>query len=386
MQIVEIMNLRTYDSNENIIIEGEQGDAMYLIKNGSVSVTKNGSNNDEIFIALLGKGSFFGELSLFDNLPRSANVKSLDDSEIFKLSRMNFQSLLKENMHLATQFYKNCMYEIFSRHRNTLSNYTFSQNVLKEKTDTLQEISKDLDIAKKLQDYFINSGSLDENNENSFFGNVKHTYVYDPCIAIGGDFLNVIPIDENKTAVIIADFEGHGISAALGTGVLKSALAILFKEYISDPTELMAQLNNHFIEVIQELYATCYLIVYDGEKNMMTFIKAGHHHPLFWKKNNEEFLYVDCPGTALGLISDAHFGMVQHPVEKGDKILLFTDGIIEQRNNSNEMYSLKRLKNLFKDRIVSQSASIVQDLHEDMKVYAEDEEIEDDVTLFLLEF
>ena len=114
------------------------------------------------------------------------------------------------------------------------------QNVLKEKTETLHEICKNLDTAKKLQDYFIDSKSLNQKSEIHFSTKIRHSYVYDPCIAIGGDFLNIIKIDENKTAVLSLVIDGvHPFD--LGTLLDQMGVAIRTGNHCAQP--LMACLE-----------------------------------------------------------------------------------------------------------------------------------------------
>jgi len=383
-KFIPYLELLSFPTDTRIINEGTTGESMFILITGTVKVTKTEKNNEEIFLQALYAGSYFGELSLIDNMPRSANVTTISETEIFKLEKSNFDKLLSENIKMANLFYKNFLEETFSRFRHIVSNFTFSQHVLHEKSTILDELNKDLSYAKQIQNYFINTENL--NFENSLLDGVKHSYIYDPCIEIGGDFLNLITLKGNKNGFIIADVMGHGITAALGTGVLKSALSIYADEHGDNPIELMGLLNNHFFMVIPQLYATCYYALIDLDKKIITMAKAGHHHPFFWKKKNSDLITIDCIGTGLGLMQDAQFGKVQIDFEKGDKILFFTDGIIEQVNKNNEMYSKSRLGEIFKELIIQNKKDILKEILDDLKAYSEDIPADDDITLFLLEF
>ena len=82
----------------------------------------------------------------------------------------------------------------------------------------------------------------------------------------------------------------------------------------------------------------------------------------------------------------ARFGKVSYPLEKGDRILFYTDGIIEQKNPRGQMYTEARLRNIFRDLILRDDGDIVQGIYKDMKSFASKRAIDDDVTLLLLEF
>ncbi len=383
-KIVPLLKPITYPSNTRIIKEGARGTSMYVIKKGTVKITRTGSDGEEIFIGNQYSGSYFGEFSLIDNLPRSAHVTSIEDTEIFQLSKQDFDKLLYENDMIAKNFYKNCLTETFSRFRDTVSNFTFSQHNLKEKSAELDEINKDLSLAKKLQGYFINTDYLEKEQISENY--IKHSYIYHPCIAIGGDFLNVVNPDMDQISIIIADVQGHGIAAALATGALKSAFSIKIQELYEKPIELMKFLNKHFIDVISQLFATCYYASINTNKRKIVMAKAGHHHPLFWKKRLNDFIEIQCMGTGLGIIAEPKFGQVELDYEAGDKILFFTDGIIEQMNDKKEMYSKARLESKVGELIQRGEQEILNKLFQDLKEFAQGTQFDDDVTLLLFEF
>jgi serine phosphatase RsbU (regulator of sigma subunit) len=383
-KIVPLLKPITYPSNTRIIKEGARGTSMYVIKKGTVKITRTGSDGEEIFIGNQYSGSYFGEFSLIDNLPRSAHVTSIEETEIFQLNKQDFDKVLYENDMIAKTFYKNCLTETFSRFRDTVSNFTFSQHNLKEKSAELDEINKDLSLAKKLQGYFINTDFLEK--EQISENNIKHSYIYYPCIAIGGDFLNVVTPDKDQISIIIADVQGHGIAAALATGALKSAFSIKIQELYEKPIELMKFLNKHFIEIISQLFATCYYASINTEKRKIAMAKAGHHHPLFWKKRLNNFIEIQCMGTGLGIIAEPKFGQVELDYEAGDKILFFTDGIIEQMNDKKEMYSKARLESKVGELIKRGEKEILKKLFLDLKEFAQGTQFDDDVTLLLFEF
>ena len=77
---------------------------------------------------------------------------------------------------------------------------------------------------------------------------------------------------------------------------------------------------------------------------------------------------------------------MEYGLEKGDRILFFTDGIIEQKNPRGEMYSETRLRNRFRDLILNDDDSIVDRIYDDVKSFSSQNPIEDDITLLLLEF
>jgi len=383
-KIKPLLKPRTFPPETLIIKQGTTGDSVFIIKNGSVKISRINEQGEEIFLQNLYNGSYFGDFSLIDKMPRSANVTTIEKSEILQLDKIDLDTLLSENIHIANIFFRNCLNETFSRFRNIISNFSFSQHSLKEKSAILEDINRDLSLARQLQEYFINTDDLE--NEQNLFEGIRHSYIYQPSHTIGGDFLNVVKLNKNLLSVIIADVEGHGITAALATGVLKSSFSIKLKELGRKPAKLMTFLNQQFCQVISQLFATCYHAIINTRNKSITMSRAGHHHPLFWKEKKKDFIQIECAGAGLGIITEAKFEEVKFKIEEGDKILFYTDGIIEQINDNKEMYSLIRLQKTVSHLIQNGETEILKVLFQDLKIFADNLPLEDDITLVLFEF
>lgn len=95
--ISKIIFINTYAKGEVIFQEGEKGDSLYIVLKGQVKVCLYDEDGREYILAAIGKDGFFGELALIDELPRSANVITLEDSELLIIRRNDFTRLLMEN-------------------------------------------------------------------------------------------------------------------------------------------------------------------------------------------------------------------------------------------------------------------------------------------------
>ncbi|MFC2125047.1 SpoIIE family protein phosphatase [Bacteroidota bacterium] len=383
-KIIPLLEEETYPSNTMIIREGAMGDSMYVIHSGSVKVTKKAADDEEVLINTLETGAFFGELSLIDNQPRSASVISREDTLILRLRKSAFNNLLEDDPVLASHFYKSFLAETFTRFRHLTSDFTFSKHDLDAKSSTLEEINKDLTSARKLQDFFINPRILD--SELYPIPGIKQSYIYNPCQEVGGDFLNLVPFSTHQFGVVIADVMGHGITAALATGSFKSAFSIYVKQFGTRPGLLLKALNDHFYEEISFLFASCLYAYIDVRTKRIRMARAGHYYPFLYKTGDDDFADLTFKGTALGMMNDTDFEEINLLIEPGDKALFFTDGIIEQKNESDDMYSLDRLKSSFKKGIQEGNQDLLTMINVDLFKFAGLTNIEDDTTLFLLEF
>lgn len=383
-KLVPLLEEEHFAPEAHIIKEGTVGDSMYVLVSGSVRILKRVQGGEEIVINHLFENTYFGELALIDNLPRSASVVANTRTSILRLRKQALDHFLESNQELTTTFYRNCLKDTFSRYRTITTEFTSSQYDLKEKSSTLDEINRDLSSAKKLQDFFINKKTLDYRALK--IKGLRQSFIYDPCQEIGGDFLNLVQVGQRKYGIVIADVMGHGITAALATGAFKSAFSLMVKDSAENPALLLASLNNHFFKDISSLFATCIYAYVDLDKKEMILARAGHYYPLFYRKKPNGIEEFNLIGPALGIQKHADFDQKIFRIEEGDKILFFTDGIIEQRNIKGEMYSESRLKLAFLKHSMNNHNDILRRIESDLLNFTTIYKKDDDITLLLLEF
>lgn len=129
-EIAELSQLGEHKKAEpfaNVVIEGEQTWGLYIVLEGQVGVYKSGQLSPNVFdIGQIGKGGFFGEMSLVDSNPRSATVRALIPCEFFFISRESFERFLAQGDR-KLRFYENCVRLLFGRLRELNDSYVISQ-------------------------------------------------------------------------------------------------------------------------------------------------------------------------------------------------------------------------------------------------------------------
>jgi CRP-like cAMP-binding protein len=117
-----------YEAHGNIVIEGELSWGLYLILEGMVGIYKtNKLTGDSYDVGQLKTGSFFGEMSLIDQNPRSATVKALTPSQLFFISKESFNDFLGQSSALKLKFYESCLKTLIHRLRELDDSYVISQ-------------------------------------------------------------------------------------------------------------------------------------------------------------------------------------------------------------------------------------------------------------------
>jgi CRP/FNR family cyclic AMP-dependent transcriptional regulator len=100
-RLAEATRERSYPKNSVILFEDDPGDALFIVVRGQVKVVLIGEDGREVILSVLGRGDFFGEMSLLDDEPRSAHVIAMEDSELLVLRRDDFQRCLEETPRIA---------------------------------------------------------------------------------------------------------------------------------------------------------------------------------------------------------------------------------------------------------------------------------------------
>jgi len=179
------------------------------------------------------------------------------------------------------------------------------------------------------------------------------TSAYRPAQEVGGDFFQILPLEgehSKSMLIVLGDVSGKGLKAAMTVSLIVGAVRTLV-ETTSSPAEVLAGLNRRLHGRMQEGFATCLALRLDPHGHCV-LASAGHPAPYL---NEEE---VELPGALpLGLISDSGYEETSLKLRQGDHFALYTDGLLEARNASGEIFSFERLDKLFAGRPDAAEAS-----------------------------
>jgi len=147
--IAALVSTQNYPKKMLIVQEGESGDSMFIILEGSVKISSYAADGREVVLSLLGKGAFFGEMVLLDAKPRSATVMTMEDTELGRIRRANFEQLMLQTPQLTRKL----LAEMVSRLRRTSS--------VLERVSTMDVPQR---LYNYLRDYCLRFGSPDANS------------------------------------------------------------------------------------------------------------------------------------------------------------------------------------------------------------------------------
>lgn len=127
-QLISLGSGTAFEAHANIVIEGELSWGLYVILDGVVGIFKTNKLGGDFYdVGQLRAGSFFGEMSLIDDNPRSATVRAVTDTQLFHISKDAFHHFLDSSGDLKLRFYESCVRDLVARLRELDDNYVISQ-------------------------------------------------------------------------------------------------------------------------------------------------------------------------------------------------------------------------------------------------------------------
>lgn len=182
-----------------------------------------------------------------------------------------------------------------------------------------------------------------------------------PLRFVGGDYYSVVPISEHQTAFCIADVAGKGMPAALLMSSLQAALQPLIAQQL-EPHELCARLNRTLCELTPVgKFISLFYAVLDSHTNRLTYCNAGHNPPLLVRADDIS-VELDAAGAVLGQFPHWRYEQNELQLHRGDKLLLFTDGLVEAPNAEYEPFGERNLIRIARENAAASADSLMASL------------------------
>jgi Stage II sporulation protein E (SpoIIE) len=176
------------------------------------------------------------------------------------------------------------------------------------------------------------------------------TTAYRPASEVGGDFFQVVALEDDSTLVVLGDVSGKGLKAAMAVSLIVGmirGIATIFPK----PARLLAEINDRLAGRLQGAFATAIALHIDPQGRCVV-ASAGHLFPFV---NERE---MELPGALpLGIAAGIVYLDNEFQLSEGDRLALYTDGLLEARNPSGELYGFERLHLLFTNKLDAAEAS-----------------------------
>jgi len=258
---------------------------------------------------------------------------------------------------------------------------------VEEKIITLQEqyqmIEAEIDMASKVQDVIF--PDIVDNDRFNFSVYSK------PVDKVSGDYYDIFDLGDSGYGFLIVDVQGHGLPAAMITMIIKEKFR-LYTPLYKDPSALIKIVNSEIVDIIEDmdkesaLYFTAFYMVID-EFNTIYSVDAGHICPFLIRREKKRIELLKSGGIPIGISRelDNMYITFKTPADRGDKIILYTDGIIEARNFEKKQYGMGGVINTLKKEFKEPADSLLKSIIKDLAGFTNLQMLKDDATIFIIE-
>jgi sigma-B regulation protein RsbU (phosphoserine phosphatase) len=255
-------------------------------------------------------------------------------------------------------------------------------------------IKEDLEAAAKIQSSLLPQSA-------SIIGGVQFDWIFLPCTFVAGDIFNYFKLDDYHIGFYLLDVAGHGIPAAMLSVSLSRILSPandeegLLKQVSPDmnchynnpasPALAVKALNHQFqFDSDTMQYFTMIYGIIDTREGRTSITQAGHPPPIFLQKGTNASL-IGTGGYPVGLLPDLDYEEDELHLKKGDRLILYSDGITECANGTKEQFSVERLMKISEKGQDLTLHELMGDIEQSLRQWKGNDEFEDDITLLGME-
>ncbi|MDD9986302.1 MAG: SpoIIE family protein phosphatase [Spirochaetaceae bacterium] len=246
-----------------------------------------------------------------------------------------------------------------------------------ESRDKLVVLQNELDLASKMQQSILPT-RFPEGPDFRIRGHME------PARAVGGDFFDVMPLENGRIGLAIADVSDKGVPASLfmmSTRTLLKGASV----GLGEPGEVMGEVNDLLNDDNEAaMFVTVFYATYDPSSGAFTYANGGHNSPLLVRADGSSELLPLTDGLALGVMPGYHYGQHSITIEPGSTLVLYTDGVTEAMNDVKEEFGVERLQAIFAGAPPEDSGASSQAVFDAVHAFAGDTPQSDDVTCLTL--
>ncbi|MBN2710220.1 MAG: PP2C family protein-serine/threonine phosphatase [Calditrichaceae bacterium] len=255
--------------------------------------------------------------------------------------------------------------------------FSFYIELMRTTSEEKSLMEAEIRIAEKLQRELIPKVEM-KNDKLELFGKINSAK------AVGGDYIDVIPLDAARTVTAVADVSGHSIASGLLMSMLKTAFRTELK-YVRDPASLAASLNKTIHEnKDKSMFISFLFTAIDHSHKTVSLINGGHPPLLRYSHKNNSFVEHRTGDLALGLNKDAVFKTEIIPYESGDIFILYSDGLSETVNAHGEEWGTKAIESIVKTNYENSVSDIYNAIIENADKFRGSAARRDDLTLMII--
>lgn len=242
-----------------------------------------------------------------------------------------------------------------------------------------EALTRELKIAREIQMGFVTS------DFSRWTGSALDVFgLLEPAKEVGGDLFSVFPLDEKRVFLVIGDVSGKGIPAALYMAIT-NALLRTFAHQLARPDEVMARVNSELShDNRSSMFVTLLIALLDLETGLLQCCSGGHTAPVLVSPGAPARFALEDLGTIVGIEESSAFRGAEIRMQRGETLVVYTDGVTEAFNPKDELYGDERLSAHLSTAGGKGTRDTVEALLADVRRHADGAPQSDDIAILAL--
>jgi serine phosphatase RsbU (regulator of sigma subunit) len=379
--------MRDYPAGALICREGELEHVFYIIQEGQVAITQQLPGGEERRLGVQGPGSFFGEIALLENRPRSASVRTLVDCRLLEITEEDFDQMIRRSPEAALTVLRGVIRSLRETDRVTISQLQAKNLELQQAYADLkaaqaqlveqERLKRELEIAAEVQRSILPA-------QFPAIPGFEFAAYARPARHVGGDYYDLLPLDENHFGLVMADVSGKSVHAALYMAVTRTLFLAEAAEYQS-PREAAFQIHNLLMTSSNsDMFVTVFYGIIDRRTGEMRYVRAGHDLPIHFRPFNGQLSLLQARGRFLGCLEGLILDEARLQFSRGDVLVCYSDGVTDALSPTGERYGLDRLKGAIANAGPMSAVGLAQAIIADVDMFRAGSMQPDDMTLLVM--
>lgn len=243
-----------------------------------------------------------------------------------------------------------------------------------QREEQLAEIQKELEVARRIQLSILPS-------EFPASGTFQIAARYIPMTSVAGDFYDYVVADQTRAGLLIADVSGHGVPAALIASMVKLA-ATSQRPHANNPAAVLLGMNSALHGNTQSQFVTAAYLYLDAQANELRYSAAGHPPMLLLREG--KVVEISENGLMLAAFDFAKYDTTARPLQARDRLLLYTDGIVEAANSAGEFFGQEKLSRLLQDTTTLNANEAADHIIRSVQMWSNSQD--DDLTILVCDY
>lgn len=365
--------------------EGDPGDCFYIVLKGRVSVLRSMEGGSERVMAERGAGEFVGEMGLLNqDRVRTAGVRAEGPARLWEMPHTEFDALVRKHPQLAYELARVLSARLTASMKLTIEDLRKQNAALAQAYQDLQRAQAQIIEKEKLEHELLVAQGI---QMSILPQSLPQLMGYDfgarivPARAVGGDFYDLIKLNEEKVGIVVGDVAGKGVPAAIYMAQTH-ALVHVAANLVSTPGDVLRRVNCQLMTMgAPSLWVTVLYGVLNTGSGQFTYARAGHELPLVGGDGGEVWFAPLGVGQPLGLLEEPAIEERTVSIPPGGSLLLYSDGVVDARDLGGQEFGRERLLQSFTEVVAYPAQELCDILWQTVTAHQGECEQFDDVTV-----